>query len=162
MLSISRPTQGEYAVDTASHEDERAFIRHPVDIPIWVRSHQQPGQRTLPSNNISKGGLAFVSHEPIRPGSLIDISIRITRPAFNVRGMVKWCRKAGNGWDIGAQFINKEDAFRVRMIEQVCHIEQYKQDIVQSEGRRLSSEHAAREWIEKHAAQFPKPAPIQP
>lgn len=147
-------------MDTANYEDDRAFIRHPVDIPIWVRSHQHPGQRTLPTNNISKGGLAFVSHEAIRPGSVIDISIRITRPTFNVRGMVRWCRKAGNGWDIGAQFVNKEDAFRVRMIEQVCHIEHYKQEVVQREGRRLSSEHAAREWIEKHAAQFPSLTPI--
>lgn len=147
-------------MDTATHEDERAFIRHPVDTPIWVRSHEHPGQHTLPTNNISKGGLAFVSHEAIAPGSVIDISIRITRPAFSVRGMVKWCRQAGSGWDIGAQFVNKEDAFRVRMIEQVCHIEQYKQEVVQREGRRLSSEHAAREWIEKHAGQFPGIGPI--
>jgi len=143
-------------VDTANYqEDERCYIRHPVDIPIWVKSHKFPGLRTLPSNNISNGGLAFISHEPIGTETLIEITIRITQPSFHVSGLVKWCRSMNHGWEIGAQFISKEDAFRVRMIEQVCYIEQYKHDVVRHEGRRLSTEHAAREWIEKHASRFP-------
>ena len=44
-----------------------------------------------------------------------------------------------------------------RAIKQVCHIEQYKKDIKEKEGRRLTSQKAAIEWIAKHGAEFPNP-----
>jgi hypothetical protein len=43
------------------------------------------------------------------------------------------------------------------MVEQVCHIESYKQQILKSEGRKLSPEEAAVEWVSKFAANFPDP-----
>ena len=45
--------------------------------------------------------------------------------------------------------------FRARMVEQVCHIEQYRHEILKNEGRKLSSEAAALEWIQKYAPLFP-------
>jgi hypothetical protein len=39
----------------------------------------------------------------------------------------------------------------------VCHIENYKKEIYQTEGRVLSPEEAAMEWINKYAAQFSNP-----
>ena len=42
------------------------------------------------------------------------------------------------------------------MVEQICHIEQYKQDVFEKDGRRLSGEQAALEWIEKYATDFPE------
>jgi hypothetical protein len=41
-------------------------------------------------------------------------------------------------------------------VEQICHIEQYKADVLLSEGRRLNGEQAALEWIEKFARDFPQ------
>ena len=49
-----------------------------------------------------------------------------------------------------------ETAFAVRMIEQVCHIEQYRQQVSKKEGRELSRDGAALEWITQHAALFPE------
>ena len=41
------------------------------------------------------------------------------------------------------------------MIEQICHIEHYRHEIEQVEGRKLNSEEAAREWIQRYASEFP-------
>jgi hypothetical protein len=41
------------------------------------------------------------------------------------------------------------------MVEQVCHIKQYSKEILEKEGRKLSDEEAAVEWIEKYAKDFP-------
>jgi hypothetical protein len=41
------------------------------------------------------------------------------------------------------------------MVEQVCHIENYKKEVYQTEGRLLTAEEAAVEWIHKYASQFP-------
>ncbi|MBA1333327.1 pilus assembly protein PilZ, partial [Candidatus Endoriftia persephone str. Guaymas] len=40
--------------------------------------------------------------------------------------------------------------------EQVCQIEQYKQQILEQDGRKLSGEEAAMEWIENFADRFPR------
>jgi hypothetical protein len=48
---------------------------------------------------------------------------------------------------------------RARMVEQVCHIENYKKVVYQAEGRLLTAEEAAMEWISKYASQFPDPGP---
>ncbi|MDY6992513.1 MAG: hypothetical protein SVR94_07890 [Pseudomonadota bacterium] len=46
------------------------------------------------------------------------------------------------------------DAFRSRMLEQVCQIEKYRQSLEQ-QGRTISIEEAAMEWISRYAAEFP-------
>ena len=53
-------------------------------------------------------------------------------------------------------FLDAEDAFLARMVEQVCHIEDYRKSVHRIEGRELSPEEAAMEWIEKYASQFPE------
>ena len=78
-------------------------------------------------------------------------------PVFQAMGRVSWCRPEGNGFEIGIEFLNKDDMFSARMVEQVCHIEEYKQEVLLKEGRNLSSEEAALEWIKKYAKDFPFP-----
>jgi hypothetical protein len=41
------------------------------------------------------------------------------------------------------------------MIEQICHIEHYRKEVKLAEGRELSSEEAADEWIKRYAGDFP-------
>jgi len=56
-------------------------------------------------------------------------------------------------------FNREAEAFRQRMQEQLCHIEAYRQQVWVSEGRQLSRQQAAAEWIERYAAKFPAIAP---
>jgi hypothetical protein len=46
------------------------------------------------------------------------------------------------------------DAFKSRMVAQVRQIQKYKK-ILEQQGRRLSIEEAAMEWISRYAADFP-------
>jgi hypothetical protein len=55
------------------------------------------------------------------------------------------------------QFLDAADAFRARMVEQVCSIERYRREVRRREGRVLSGQEAAEEWIREHAARFPDP-----
>jgi hypothetical protein len=48
-----------------------------------------------------------------------------------------------------------EGAFSTRMVEQVQHIEHYRQEVLRVEGRLLDDDSAALEWIERFAAAFP-------
>ena len=53
-------------------------------------------------------------------------------------------------------FIDAQDAFSARMVEQVCHIDDYRKSVRRLEGRELDAEEAAAEWISRHAAEFPE------
>lgn len=135
-------------------ESARRFIRHPSDIPIEidVQKNKFVGERL---RNVSLGGVAFGSPHRIEIGSVVDVCIRTVHPAFRARGRVAWCLPRRDHFDIGVQFVEHDDAFRARMVEQICHIEHYKREVLGSEGRVLTGEQAALEWIEKFAADFP-------
>lgn len=135
----------------------REYIRHPTDVPILVRSVGNPQQMQLPLNNISQGGLAFESPIPFDIGSPIEIKIKADRRTFKAHGIVQWCTEKEDYTIVGIEFCDYESAFKVRMIEQVCHIEHYKKEVKEKEGRKLNKAHAAMEWIERHGSEFPNP-----
>ena len=137
--------------------ENRKYIRHPSDIPIEVNSEQpaSPEDNTL-LHNISVGGICFKSKEPFKMGDIVSIRISLVRPVFEARGRVVWSKKNVDGsFDIGLEFAGAVDAFRGRMVEQVCRIEQYKKEVLEREGRALTGSQAALEWINKFAEKFP-------
>jgi hypothetical protein len=134
----------------------RKFIRHPSDIPIEVQLEEVVSDPVEYLRDISLGGLSFHSRIPLQPNERIRIRIPLVRPRFETPGRVVWCRPSGNHYDVGVEFIDPNDLSKVRMVEQICHIEHYKKKRLEEEGRILTSEEAALEWIEKYAAQFPR------
>jgi len=66
-----------------------------------------------------------------------------------------WCKEEPTCFEIGVQFDTPTTEFAMRMVEQVCYIEQYRRDVLHYEHRELAPEEAAREWIEKYATDFP-------
>lgn len=134
--------------------NHRAFIRHTVDVPLEVS--------TVPSSHIREravsigsGGLAFTSHECLSEDQIIQLRIPTVNPPFEAQARVVWCRPENDNFLIGVQFLDPKAAFQSRMVQQVCSIEQYREQVKQEEGRELTSQEAANEWIEKFAGRFP-------
>lgn len=135
----------------------RSYIRHPSDIPIEYQADAGcPGAQQERLRNIGEGGLSFRSRCALPVGAAITLRISQVQPDFEVRGQVVWCRAESGVFDIGVAFLDPSDLFQVRMVEQICHIEQYKADVLAREGRRLNGEQAASEWIQKFARDFPQ------
>ncbi len=135
----------------------RSYIRHPSDIPIQVdNTSTEVTNHAQMLNNISHGGLSFTSVSPVQVGLTIKLKIDTVTPVFEAQGLVTHCSLEDGHYVIGIEFIRKDDLFVARMVEQVCHIEHYKREMALREGRQLSGEQAAREWIEKYAANFPR------
>lgn len=135
----------------------RSYIRHPADIPIEVSAAGTSVRPVRHTFNVSVGGLAFESNFAFLPDAIVAIRIPGVRPVFETRARVVWCSVGAQGYELGVEFLDPEDAFRARMVEQVCHIEEYRDEVRRTEGRRLTAEEAAMEWIGKHAAEFPDP-----
>jgi hypothetical protein len=142
------------------NQTERAFIRHPSEIPLEYRVNETPPVYNMNTvNNVSKGGLSFQSDTYIEPQQWLHIFIPVDEHYFEADAQVRWCRPCANDdthktYDIGVSFCDDQQAFSARMVEQVCHIEKYKQKALK-EGRSLTSDQAAAEWIEKYADSFP-------
>ncbi len=134
----------------------RQFMRHPVNITIEVTAGAELDHAARCSRNVGLGGLAFQSDRPLPGGAVIELRIPIVRPAFETRARVVWCRESEAGYDLGVEFLDPNDAFRARMVEQICHIEDYRAGVFRSEGRELTAEQAAMEWIGKYASNFPE------
>lgn len=139
-----------------SDHDGRQFIRHPTEIPVEIRPADSAGEQHR-VRNLSLGGLSFHANHQLTIGSVVNLRITSVEPAFESDARVVWCRPAGQGFDLGVAFLDRNDAYRARMVEQVCHIESYRRTLVAQEGRTLTPEAAAREWIAKFADSFPNP-----
>ena len=134
----------------------RRYIRHPSDVPIEYTLVKGGTRGQTHLKNISHGGLCFHASAHIAPGSTIQLRIPVRDPAFKIRGTVLWCRKTNDEYDVGVEFPDARAEFTVRMVEQVCHIEHFKKQILEKERRRLSGQEACIEWIERYAKQFPR------
>ena len=134
----------------------REFIRHPSDIPIAYSFADGGALAKDYLNNISQGGLCFRARVYIEPDRVIRISIHIREPAFEVTGLVMWCRRTNEHYDTGVKLEDATAELSVRMVEQVCHIEHYRKEVLEKEGRKLSGKEAAAEWISRFAEGFPR------
>ena len=132
----------------------RRFIRHPASVPIEVRPGAVPEPALHEAMNVGLGGIAFHAGEALTPGGVVEVRIPSVRPPFAARARVVWCRPGARGFELGVAFLETADAFRARMVEQVCHIEAYREAVSRQESRNLSGREAAAEWIAKHAADF--------
>ena len=135
--------------------EARKFIRHPVDIPIEVSVEDEALPGPQQGYNVGLGGLALRASHPVPPGTMVRLRITCVRPAFESRARVVWCRPGRDrGHELGVEFLEADAMFRARMVEQVCHIEDYRNRMRRA-GRELTPQEAAKEWVAAHAAAFP-------
>ena len=131
------------------------FIKHPERFPLkfrrlrfWQRSKIEPSQ----NSNI---GLTFFSKEHQKPGSIIEITIPTRKEIHSFMGKVVMVKEADNNYEIGVWLLNVEDGPKLRIVEQICHIELYLNDKRYKEGPFLSREKLTEEWISRFASSFP-------
>jgi hypothetical protein len=135
----------------------QSFIHHPSAIPVKMEVSKD--QFSLPSiDAASSTGVYIHTLTQYAINSCVEVEIDVRSPAFYARGYI--CSsdslKEGIGFQTGVVFDCPQTAFAVRMIEQVCYIEQYRQQVSLTEGRELTVDNAAVEWITQHAANFPE------
>lgn len=133
----------------------RKFIRHPADIPLEFSLDGQDELRREYMLNASCGGLCFHSGKQLERGTNIHVRIPVREPPFELDGVVAWSAKNGTGFEVGVAFDERATQYSLRMVEQICYIEQYRRDVAEKEGRNLNGDQAAREWISMYAGQFP-------
>lgn len=138
----------------------RAYIRHPSNVGIQVSPLSTREQLNLEINNISMGGLSFDSHVSFFKDTVVKLKIPSIKPVFKVNAIIRWCRKqdeqSNTPYELGVEFLDRDDAFKVRMIEQACYISEYRKEKQKQLGKRVTWNQASAEWIEKNGGSFPR------
>jgi len=96
-------------------------------------------------NDISFEGLSFESQSEYRRGTILTINIPVTQPAFQVISEVVWCKPNGGNYKVGTKFLQIQNGYRMKMLEQLSFIETYRKKVFFDENRSLSCEQAYNE-----------------
>jgi hypothetical protein len=132
----------------------RIFRRSRSDLPIDVSINHEADPEKEFLNDISLGGLSFKSKVPIQENKIIEITMPLTYPVFQVIGRVRWCRKEGDYYVVGIKFVIPVNELTIEAVEEVCDIDEYRNEVYRKEGRVLSSEDAAVEWLNAYIKEF--------
>jgi hypothetical protein len=136
--------------------ETREYLRHSVNVPLEVTTMPSSARSTRQGVNLSYGGLSFLMEECLETGQIIHLRIPTIDPPFDANARVVWCRAEGDAWLVGVEFLDSTHAFQSRMVQQVCSIENYRKEVLENEGRKLTTQEAAAEWINKFAGRFPE------
>ncbi|WP_286239638.1 hypothetical protein [Neptuniibacter halophilus] len=131
--------------------DEKVYIRHPDEFPIEL-SLQEAALTASPSSSLQ---LLCHSRQPFHSGEAIGIKIPSVASNLEVKGTIQSCTESQQGYVLGIGFCNQDAQMRIRMLEQLCYIQRYRRYVLTFEGRHLTEQDAALEWIDKYAHLFP-------
>jgi hypothetical protein len=138
----------------------QGYIRHPHDIPAQISlcSHTRISSNT--ASHSGEIGISVSTDNFYAIGTALNIEICVKDTGFKATGHATWCIPEKNGrFRTGLVFDDPDTAYAVRMIEQICYIEQYRKEVERIEGRVLTPEDAADEWINLFAKDFPELGP---
>ena len=144
--------------------EKRRFIRHPMCFPLKYkiikkgRAAGEVKEESSTTINVSRGGLLFTGKSPVDVDSLIQIKIPFQDKVFNVKAKVVHCARSDdrNLYDIGICFQRYNDAFKVKLIEQMYLISEYRDLRSIQLGRELTLQEASQEWIKRYSKRFQK------
>jgi hypothetical protein len=125
------------------------YISHPQNIPVGLQETEIDAESE--SESISAfWGLRIQVSKPWAPKTPIKVHL----DQVSACGKIRWCRKNGQGWEVGIAFDEPSECQKARMGEQVCQIENWQ--VQESrQGRHWKDNEACREWIRRYSKDFP-------
>jgi hypothetical protein len=103
--------------------------------------------------DVSAGGLAVQTGVFYEEGAHLNVCIPNVPKPFEAIGVVCWHRHLNDQYQIGIRFLDEGSTLRMRMVEQICQIEQYRKQLMAG-GNLTSFEYAAKKWADKHAEDY--------
>jgi hypothetical protein len=134
-----------------------SLIYHPRQVPVKILPRQYSAD-SQPDDFI--GELAVHYCCSFSEGSEIELHLFPIHSGLKLRGRVIWSYGSMRHHLIGVSFYDENEAFRMRMAEQACHIAAYRMRMLER-GRQLTLEAAADEWIRLYSDGFPESLPVE-
>lgn len=133
--------------------DNRLHTRYPAALPVAFTLGEVVSSESAYLSNISAGGVSFKAMVALEPGMLIMLHFPVSKPVFRTPGRVTWCRQMAFEYEVGVEFVEKNENFRHRMVEVVRRVEEYRQEALRA-GRTVTGQDATLEWIDLFGAEY--------
>ena len=138
-------------------KEKRRYIRHPICYPLEFEHATKKIMERTKTLNVSEGGLLFLSKHSLRRNELIILKMPLQNKVFKVKAKVVHATRDEdnpNLFNIGVSFYRYSDAFKVKLIEQLYLIDEYRILRSLQLGHELSMEKASEEWIKRYSKRF--------
>ena len=130
----------------------REHVRHLAGIPIEIVHNGGRDRYVL--QNVSLGGIACYGDVSLPERTKVQVHMYLLKPAYSAHGHIIWCKQGEQGYELGIELSGEKDRARLHMIEQISHIEHYRNEVKLSEQRDIDGEQAAREWVATHVSDY--------
>lgn len=140
--------------------ERRHFIRHPISLPLVYevvrRGAKKKESEKTTTINAGIGGLLFLAKYPAKPGDILAIKMPFEDKVFKVKAKVVRCEDDPQKklYEIAVSFSRLYEAFKVKMIEQIYLISEYRDLLMVQLGREVSLEEASQAWIKRYSERF--------
>lgn len=138
-------------------KEKRRFIRHPICYPLEFKYAPKKIKERTKTLNVSEGGLLFLSRHPLKKSEIVILKMPLRGKVFRVEAKVMHATKDSENTDlfnIGVSFYRYSDAFRVKLVEQIYLIDEYRMLRSLQLGHELSMQKASEEWIKRYSKRF--------
>ena len=139
------------------YNDRRHYIRHLLVTPLEFIVAEDDKPEKTETMNVSEGGLMFLSRKDVIEGSVIRLQMPLYDKVFSIKAKVVHTQKDESGlFRVGVSFESYADAFKVKLIEQIYLIEEYRVLRSLQIGKELTLQEASKEWIKRYSDRFEK------
>ncbi len=138
-------------------KERRHFIRHPICYPLEFEHAPKKIKERTKTLNMSEGGLLFLSRYPLKKDEIIILKMPLQDKVFRIKAKVMHSKKDGENKDlfnVGVSFYRYSDAFKVKLVEQLYLIDEYRMLRSLQLGHELSMQKASEEWIKRYSKRF--------
>ena len=138
--------------------ERRRYIRHLLVNPLEFQVSEEKDFEKTETIDVSEGGLMFTSKKKVSPGAIIKLQMPLYDKIFKIKAKVVHTTKdkATDLYKIGVSFATYADAFKVKLIEQIYLIEEYRVLRSLQMGKEMSLQEASKEWIKRYSERFQK------
>ena len=135
--------------------ERRQYTRHRISVPLTVRAASEGAELRSTVGDLSEGGLCFACSTPFETGASIEVSLPIADVRFTLIGTVTRSTPTDDGgYCVAIAFLHPEVSFRMKLAEQLLRIQELRKELARERGEDVTPEEAARQWVERYAAEF--------
>ena len=141
-----------------AQSERRRFIRHLLVNPLEFQVEGDKKFEKTKTIDVSEGGLMFMSKTDVDTGTIIKLQMPVYDKIFKITAKVVHAQKdeATELYKVGVAFTTYADAFKVKLIEQIYLIEEYRVLRSLQTGKEITLQEASKEWIKRYSERFEK------
>ncbi|MFC1549147.1 PilZ domain-containing protein [Candidatus Omnitrophota bacterium] len=139
-------------------KDRRRFIRHLLVNPLEFKVQDSEQFEKTKTVDVSEGGLLFLSKKKVESGMFIQLQMPLYDKVFMIKAKVVHSEPDEDSGlqRVGVAFVSYADAFKVKLIEQIYLIEEYRVLRSLQIGKDMTLQEASKEWIKRYSERFEK------